>query len=58
MCKGHVEITDILEHNVGGDNIFFIETSERKTLTPREACSIESAARYMIRVRFMKKKIK
>ena len=48
MCKGHVEITDILEHDVGGDNIFFIETSERETLTPREACSIESAARYMI----------
>ena len=45
-CKGHIELADILEKEVGEMNIFFIETSEKTTITSREACSLESAARY------------
>ena len=44
-CEGKVELADILDQEVGEDNIFFIETSEKEVITPREACSIESAAR-------------
>ena len=45
---GKVELADILEEDVGEDNIFFLETSEKKTITPRESCGIESAARYAV----------
>ena len=47
-CMGKVELADILEEDVGEDNIFFLETSEKKTITPRESCGIESAARYAV----------
>ena len=46
---GKVELADILEEDVGEDNIFFLETSEKKTITPRESCGIESAARYVMK---------
>ena len=48
-CMGKVELADILEEDVGEDNIFFLETSEKKTITPRESCGIESAARYVMK---------
>ena len=44
-CEGKVELADILDQDVGEDNIFFIETSPKEVITPREACSLESAAR-------------
>ena len=44
-CEGKVELTNILDKEVGEDNIFFIETSPKEVITPREACSLESAAR-------------
>ena len=43
-CEGKVELADILDQDVGEDNIFFIETSPKEVITPREACSLESAA--------------
>ena len=44
-CEGKVELDSILDNDVGEDNIFFIETSPKEVITPREACSLESAAR-------------
>ena len=44
-CEGKVELANILEQDAGEDNIFFIETSPKEVITPREACSLESAAR-------------
>jgi len=44
-CEGKVELDNILDNDVGEDNIFFIETSPKEVITPREACSLESAAR-------------
>jgi len=44
LCKGKVELQDILDQDIGEDNIFFIETSPKEVITPREACSLESAA--------------
>ena len=44
-CEGKVELANVLDHDVGEDNIFFIETSPKEVITPREACSLESAAR-------------
>ena len=49
-CEGHIELADILDEDVGEDNIFFIETSEKNTITPRESCGLESAARYVIHI--------
>merc|ERR1712106_678413 len=44
-CEGKVELDNILDNDIGEDNIFFIETSPKEVITPREACSLESAAR-------------
>ena len=38
-CERKVELADILYQDVGEDNIFFIETSPKVVITPREACS-------------------
>jgi len=45
VCEGKVELANILDHDIGEDNIFFMETSPKEVITPREACSLESAAR-------------
>ena len=44
LCEGKIELQDILTQDIGEDNIFFIETSPKEVITPREACSLESAA--------------
>ncbi|XP_059474333.1 lactosylceramide 4-alpha-galactosyltransferase-like [Neocloeon triangulifer] len=45
-----VEVTDALDtleaRNTSRKAIFFIETSKRGTINPRQVCSIESAAKY------------
>ena len=43
-CEGKVELEDILDKDIGEDNIFFIESSPKEVITAREACSLESAA--------------
>jgi len=44
-CDGKVELENILDKEIGEDNIFLIETSEKEVISPREACALESAAR-------------
>ena len=44
-CEGKIELSDILDQKIGEDNIFFIETSSKDVIAPREACALESASR-------------
>lgn len=49
LSDGSLKLKNILNQNVGSENIFFIETSgivdaTLKTLNSRQACSVESAA--------------
>lgn len=44
-CEGKVELKDIQELELGKDNIFFVETSPKEVITPREGCAVESAVR-------------
>ena len=45
ICKTKIKLDDIEDHEIGEDNIFMIESSPKETLSSREACALESAAR-------------
>ena len=44
-CEGKLKLKNLLQQNLGENNIFFIESSPKEVVTPREACTLESAAR-------------
>merc|ERR550539_401673 len=45
ICKTKIKLDDIEDHEIGQGNIFMIESSPKETLSSREACALESAAR-------------
>ena len=45
ICKTKIKLDDIEDHEIGENNIFMIESSPKETLSSREACALESAAR-------------
>ena len=45
ICSTKIKLDDIEDHEIGEDNIFMIESSPKETLSSREACALESAAR-------------
>ena len=45
ICNRKIKLEDIEDHEIGEDNIFMIESSPKETLSSREACALESAAR-------------
>ena len=45
ICNTKITLEDIEDHEIGEDNIFMIESSPKETLSSREACALESAAR-------------
>jgi hypothetical protein len=46
-CSGQLILRDLISNSYNRSNsIFFIETSNKTTLTSREACALESAARW------------
>ncbi len=46
QCSGQLILRDLISNSYNRSNsIFFIETSDKATLTSREACALESAAR-------------
>jgi len=44
-CEGKVKLINLDSLELGEDNIFFVETSEKEVVTPREGCALESSAR-------------
>ena len=54
-CDNMVRLPNIMDIEIGVENLFFIETSLKQTLSSREACALESAAKnselsvYMVR---------
>ena len=40
-----MKLLNLLEQDLGEDNIFMIESSPKETLSSREGCALESAAR-------------
>merc|ERR550539_2313920 len=45
ICNRKINLDDIEDQEIGEDNIFMIESSPKETLSSREACALESAAR-------------
>jgi hypothetical protein len=47
LCSGQLMLENLLSSwsSTSGGHIFFLETSDKETLTAREACALESAAR-------------
>lgn len=45
LCEGKVKLESLFLQELGEHNIFFIETSGKNVISPREACAVESAAR-------------
>ena len=45
ICNTKLKLDDIEDHEIGEDNIFMIESSPKETLSSRESCALESAAR-------------
>ena len=45
ICNRKIMLDDIEDHEISEDNIFMIESSPKETLSSREACALESAAR-------------
>ena len=45
ICNREINLDDIEDQEIGEDNIFMIESSPKETLSSREACALESAAR-------------
>jgi len=43
VCKGQRNLENLLDQEIGSDNIFFLETGPKQTITGREACALESA---------------
>ena len=44
-CGGEVSLPPVLFSALGEDCVFFLETSTRRQLSPREGCALESAVR-------------
>lgn len=45
-CDSKIQLPNIVDQKIGGNNIFFMETSPKETITPRVGCALESASRY------------
>ena len=43
-CEGEVALGRLEEEELGEDCVFMLETSDRRVVTPRVACALESAA--------------
>ena len=44
-CSSPVRLGNLVDQVLGEDNIFMIESSPKETLSSREGCALESAAR-------------
>ena len=45
ICDSKIQLTNIEDHQIDENSIFFIESSPKEILSSREACALESASR-------------
>ena len=45
VCDTKIQLTNIEDHEIGENSVFFIESSPKQILSSREACALESASR-------------